>query len=87
MRKIKPIEQQRFYTIVMTMNKTGLSIIESICKVMDMFDISYGEVEKLVDPNLREEMKKEAIEKHLIKCQRAQNLENIFFGGNKNDNA
>ena len=78
-RKIKPKDKEKFYSIVMEFHNQGLSYIDSVCKVMEMLDLKPQEVVRLVDEELREQLKKEGIEKHLLKCKRCENLEHIFF--------
>jgi tRNA(Ser,Leu) C12 N-acetylase TAN1 len=80
MRKIKPSEKKKFYEIVKELHNEGLPYIEVICKVMDMCNIKDDEIAKLVDAELREKIKKEAMDKHLVKCERALNLESLFYG-------
>lgn len=69
MKKIKKRDRQKFYELIMEYKNSGLTYIDSICKVMELANLKYNEVVRLLDPTIREEVKKEALEKHLLKSK------------------
>jgi hypothetical protein len=74
MRKIKERDKTKFYEIVMEFHNGGLSYIDSICKVIEILNLKYIEVVRLMKNDLKEEVKKEGIEKHLLKCKKCESI-------------
>jgi len=80
MRKITDKVKKRFYELVKAFhNESNLSYIEAICTIIDLLDVKYPEVVRLMDNELKAEVKKEAIERRLIKSDREEDLEKIFW--------
>jgi len=67
MHKIEEKDRKKFHAIVTEFHNDGLSYIEATCKVMEMLNLKYVEVVRLLNQSLKEEIKREAISKHLIK--------------------
>ena len=66
MRKIKERDKCKFHEIVYEFHQMGLSYTESVCKVMELLELKNNEVVKLIDDNLKEKIKQEGVELHLL---------------------
>ena len=67
MHKIEERDKRKFYDIIMELHSQGLSYIDSVCKVVEILDLQYNEVVRLLDPTIRAGIKKEAIDRRLLK--------------------
>jgi hypothetical protein len=76
---VKKINKEKFYFEIKKLVNKGYSYIDSICFLVENFELKYKDVIKVLDDEIKNEIKKEAIDKKLIKGKNNKNImEEIF---------
>jgi hypothetical protein len=60
------IDKDRFYIEIKKLVNKGFSYINSICFLAEAFDLTFKDIVKVMDDELKKEVKKEAIKKGLV---------------------
>jgi hypothetical protein len=75
----KIINEKNMYMEIKKLVNKGYSYINSICFLIENFDLKYKDVVKKLDNEMKIAIKKEAIERHLIKTEdKENNLTDVF---------
>jgi hypothetical protein len=85
--KVTDKERKIFYEAVQKVHLLGASYIESVVYLIEDLGLSYGVVVKLIDGDLKENIKKEAIKRRMITCEDPydKDIFDLFFQNAKKE--